>query len=359
MANNNGLRLLRTCVDHDLVVTNTFFKHPDAHTATWLSPGGRYWATKDYILVNRPFWPSVRDTRVMPNALTHDSDHSMVVCDIRLRLTNTALRGQRIPLQPRICVASLNDPTKLHAFQAAVRQAAADRLRTPLPPQLTGAQAREVTLAVAAAITAAGIKHLGLEPRRRRGRLPLKESTKQLCDDKRAAYHTWHALKLQYEQQVLGGMEGAQLEVHLVAATMARERYIDLKKLSRRAIDHDVEEGMEAKAEQAGNLAHDRNDREAFRLVGELSGNKSGGHLQAVSEGGGYFVGQKQRTRRRPTSRHRLTTLLHTSRCSARFAQSRGRSICSVRPRLPMSCTAVSIHVRWGPWYSKTHTKTT
>ena len=89
----------------------------------------------------------------------------------------------------------------------------------------------------------------------------------------------------------MGGMEGAQLEVHLVAATMARERYINLKKLSRRA---DVEEGMEAKAEQAGNLAHDRNDREAFRLVGELSGNKSGG---------GYFVGQKQRTRRRPTSR--------------------------------------------------------
>ena len=65
--------------------------------------------------------------------------------------------------------------------------------------------------------------------------MPLKESTKQLCDDKRAAYHTWHALKLQYEyeQQVLGGMEGAQLEVHLVAATMARERYIDLKKLSK------------------------------------------------------------------------------------------------------------------------------
>ena len=78
------------------------------------------------VLVNRPFWPSVRDTRVMPNALTHDSDHSMVVCDIRLRLTNTALRGQRIPPQPRICVASLNNPTKLHVFQAAVRQAAAE-----------------------------------------------------------------------------------------------------------------------------------------------------------------------------------------------------------------------------------------
>ena len=73
---------------------------------------------------------------------------------------------------------------------------------------------------------------------------------------------TRRGLKLQYEKQVLGGMEGAQLEVHLVAS-MARERYIDLKKLSRRAIDQDVKEGMEAKAEQAGNLVHDRNDREA------------------------------------------------------------------------------------------------
>ena len=71
---------------------------------------------------------------------------------------------------------------------------------------------------------------------------------------------------------------------------MARELYIDLKK-SLRAIDQDVKEGMEAKAEQAGNLVHDRNDREAFRLVGELSGNKSGGHLQAVSEGGRIFCG--------------------------------------------------------------------
>ena len=85
---------------------------------------------------------------------------------------------------------------------------------------------------------------------------------------------TRRGLKLQYEKQVLGGMEGAQLEVHLVAATMARERDSDLKKLSRQAIDQDVKEGMEAKAEQAGNPAHDRNDREAFRLVGELSGNR-------------------------------------------------------------------------------------
>ena len=49
------------------------------------------------------------------------------------------------------------------------------------------------------------------------------------------------------------GMESAQLEVHMVAATMAQERYIDLKRQSRRAIDKDVKEGLEAKAEQAGN----------------------------------------------------------------------------------------------------------
>ena len=32
------------------------------------------------------------------------------------------------------------------------------------------------------------------------------------------------------------GMESAQLEVHMVAATMAQERYIDLKRQSRRAL---------------------------------------------------------------------------------------------------------------------------
>ena len=44
-------------------------------------------------------------------------------------------------------------------------------------------------------------------------------------------------------------------------------------------------------------------------------------------------------------AQHRLTTLLRTSRYTARFAQSRGRSLCSVWPRLPMPCMAVSIHV--------------
>ena len=34
---------------------------------------------------------------------------------------------------------------------------------------------------------------------------------------------------------------------------------------------------------------------------------------------------------------------LHTSRSRARFAQSSGRSICSVWPGLPMSCVAVSM----------------
>ena len=40
-------------------------------------------------------------------------------------------------------------------------------------------------------------------------------------------------------------------------------------------------------------------------------------------------------------TQHRLTTPLHTSRYSARFAQSRGRSICSVRP---MSARAITTY---------------
>ena len=50
-------------------------------------------------------------------------------------------------------------------------------------------------------------------------------------------------------------------------------------------------------------------------------------------------------------TQHQLTAPLHTSRYRARLrpgSYSRGRSVCSVWPRRPMSCMTVSIHVRWG-----------
>nr|VZI35807.1 unnamed protein product [Spirometra erinaceieuropaei] len=49
--NDNGLLLLRTCAEHRLILTNTFFCLPEREKATWRHPRSRRWHLLDYVLV--------------------------------------------------------------------------------------------------------------------------------------------------------------------------------------------------------------------------------------------------------------------------------------------------------------------
>ncbi|BHF76847.1 hypothetical protein SprV_0501994600 [Sparganum proliferum] len=48
---DNGLLLLRTCAEHRLILTNTFFCLPEREKATWRHPRSRQWHLLDYVLV--------------------------------------------------------------------------------------------------------------------------------------------------------------------------------------------------------------------------------------------------------------------------------------------------------------------
>nr|VZI08472.1 unnamed protein product [Spirometra erinaceieuropaei] len=49
-SNDNGLLLLRTCAEHRLILTNTFFCLPEREKATWRHPRSRQWHLLDYVL---------------------------------------------------------------------------------------------------------------------------------------------------------------------------------------------------------------------------------------------------------------------------------------------------------------------
>ncbi|VDL90802.1 unnamed protein product [Schistocephalus solidus] len=83
--NDNGLLFLRTCAEHRLLLTNTFFCLPTWEKATWMHTQKRRWQLLDYVLVPR------RDRQdVLVSMVIRDADgwmdHRLVISQMRLRL---------------------------------------------------------------------------------------------------------------------------------------------------------------------------------------------------------------------------------------------------------------------------------
>ncbi|BHF63381.1 hypothetical protein SprV_0200637300 [Sparganum proliferum] len=65
---DNGLLLLRTCAEHRLILTNTFFCLPEREKATWRHPRSRQWHLLDYVLVRRRDQRDVLVTKAIAGA---------------------------------------------------------------------------------------------------------------------------------------------------------------------------------------------------------------------------------------------------------------------------------------------------
>ncbi|BHF82144.1 hypothetical protein SprV_0802528100 [Sparganum proliferum] len=84
-SNDNGLLLLRTCAEHRLILTNTFFCLSEREKATWRHPRSRQWHLLDYVLVRRR---DQRDVLMMKAIAGADgwTDHRLVISKMRIRL---------------------------------------------------------------------------------------------------------------------------------------------------------------------------------------------------------------------------------------------------------------------------------
>ena len=119
--NKPGDFLIDMCSHHNMVITNTFFRHKAVHRDTYC---GSQLTSKpkllDYVLINRRFRSSVLDTRVFRDFSSYiDSDHELVASTICLKL-----RSQRRPRRcPKLDIEALSrDHTVLESYQDALHQ---------------------------------------------------------------------------------------------------------------------------------------------------------------------------------------------------------------------------------------------
>nr|VZI06603.1 unnamed protein product [Spirometra erinaceieuropaei] len=105
--NDNGLLLLRTCAEHRLILTNTFFCLPEREKATWRHPRSRQWHLLDYVLVRRRDQRDVLVTKAIAGA-DGWTDHRLVISKMRIRLqTRRRPRGKRPPGKLNVVLLSL------------------------------------------------------------------------------------------------------------------------------------------------------------------------------------------------------------------------------------------------------------
>ena len=86
--NGNGERLLEFCVENDMVIGGTIFKHKDIHKQTWNSPDGRTHNQIDHVAINRRWRSALIDVCAIRGG-DIGSDHNLVLCKLRLKLRRT------------------------------------------------------------------------------------------------------------------------------------------------------------------------------------------------------------------------------------------------------------------------------
>ncbi|BHF59924.1 hypothetical protein SprV_0100288500 [Sparganum proliferum] len=106
-SNDNGLLLLRTCEEHRLILTNTFFCLPEREKATWRHPRSRQWHLLDYVLVWRRDQRDVLVTKAIAGA-DGWTDHRLVISKMRIRLQpRRRPQGKRPPGKLNVALLSL------------------------------------------------------------------------------------------------------------------------------------------------------------------------------------------------------------------------------------------------------------
>lgn len=120
--NNNGLRLLMLCSEHNLVITATLFQLKAKYKTSWMHPRSKHWHLLDYVIVRQRDQSDVLLTGAMRGAECW-TDHRLIRS--KMRLETQPQFPIRRPGKKLNCKA-LNDSSNIEAFRSSI----AERLNT-------------------------------------------------------------------------------------------------------------------------------------------------------------------------------------------------------------------------------------
>ena len=86
--NDRGEKLLEFASKQEVLVCNTQFQQPESRKWTWRSPDGRHTNMIDSVLIEKRWQSSVKLCRTFHGA-DISSDHSLVLCNLQLKLKCT------------------------------------------------------------------------------------------------------------------------------------------------------------------------------------------------------------------------------------------------------------------------------
>lgn len=120
VCNENGERFIEFCQNHDLTIGGSLFIHGDHHKYTWNSPDGVTKNQIDHLAISSKWRSSLLDVRNRRGA-DIDSDHHLVVAEVRLKVAVARAAGGPGKIGRRFDVNKLQDPDTRRVFQLELR----------------------------------------------------------------------------------------------------------------------------------------------------------------------------------------------------------------------------------------------
>lgn len=261
--NERGERLLEFASTNDLWITNTRFQQKDSRKWTWMAPDGKHTNMIDLVLVDRRWKTAVQVCRTFQGA-DISSDHSLVMCKLKLRLKRT--QGQERH-EPRRDIGALRDVMVQMAFKNKVEQGLTDT-------QVQPAELNDRVLRLNEILQQA-----------------VKEVLPTTCKPNRP-WITEHTLQLAKKKR--------EMKQRRQESAEREKEYRQLCNVVRTAARLDKEEWLQEKCRDIEKLAGENRGREAYKLIKQI--NRSWKSKQsAIKDKNGKMLQEKEEVKKRWT----------------------------------------------------------